>query len=278
MTAPTRGGAATVAARRWDAVRPPLLLGWAAWVLERNVLAYRRMWVAFATGFVEPVLYLFSIGIGLGGLVRMVTTDAGASVPYAQFVAPALLASSAMNGAVFDSTYNVFFKLRYAKTYDAMLATPLTPRNVAVGEIAWCLVRGGVYSALFLIVGAATGVVTTWRSVLALPAAVLIAWAFAAVGMFATSFLRTFADFDLILLVVQPLFLFSATFFPLSVYPDALHGVVQATPLYHGVALVRSIILGESGFGWVGHVAYLLVMGALGLYGTSRRLTRLLLT
>ncbi|MBL8929431.1 MAG: ABC transporter permease [Kineosporiaceae bacterium] len=250
----------------------------AARVIERNVLAYRRLWVAFLTGFAEPVFYLFSLGLGVGALVHSVTTDAGTTVEYATFVAPALLASSAMNGAIFDSTYNVFFKLRYARTYEAMLATPIGPRDLALGEIAWSLIRGAMYSAAFLAVAVAIGAVDSWWGLLALPAAVFIALAFSAVGMFATTFMRSFLDFDFITLAIQPMFLFSATFFPLGTYPDALRLLVQATPLYHGVALERGLMLGEVGWGLLGHVAYLAILGMIGAVGVSRRLARLLLS
>ncbi len=255
-----------------------IALGLAAAVVERNVVAYRRMWVALATGFAEPVLYLFSLGLGLGALVHEVTTEGGARVPYAAFIAPALLASSAMNGAVFDSTYNVFFKLRYAKTYDAMLATPVGPREVAVGEIAWSLIRGGLYATAFLLVAALAGAVRSWWALAALPAAVFIALAFSAIGMFATTFMRSFLDFDYITLAIQPMFLFSATFFPLATYPASMRWVVQATPLYHGVALERSLMLGELGWGLLVHVAYLSVLGVVGGIGAMRRLERLLLS
>jgi len=249
----------------------------AARVVERNVLAYRRLWVAFVTGFGEPVFYLFSLGIGVGALVRTVTTDSGTQVPYAAFVAPALLATSAMNGAVFDSTYNVFFKMHYAHTYDAMLATPVGPRDVAVGEIAWTLIRGGIYAGGFLVVAALVGTVRSWWALLALPAALFVALAFAAIGMFATTFMRSFLDFDYIVLAIQPMFLFSATFFPLSTYPASVRWLVQATPLYHGVVLERALMLGEVDASLLGHLGYLGLLGAVGVIGTGRRLERLLL-
>jgi lipooligosaccharide transport system permease protein len=247
-------------------------------LVERNIMSFRHGWVALVTGFAEPVFYLFSLGIGIGALVRTVTTDSGSVVPYAAFVAPALLAASAMNGAVFDSTYNVFFKLKYAKLYDSVLATPMGPRDIAVGEIAWSLIRGGLYSAAFLVVALLAGAVHSWWALLALPAAVFIGFAFAAVGMFATTFMRSFLDFDYVTLAIQPMFLFSATFFPLATYPGAVQVLVQATPLYHGVALERALMLGEVSAGVLWHVAYLVVLGALGVVGTARRLEKLLLS
>jgi lipooligosaccharide transport system permease protein len=247
-------------------------------LVERNITSFRHGWVALVTGFAEPVFYLFSLGIGIGALVRNVTTDSGMTVTYPQFVAPALLAASAMNGAVMDSTFNVFFKLKYAKVYDAVLATPMGPRDVAVGEISWSLLRGGMYSAAFLVVALLAGAVRSWWALLALPAAVFIGFAFAAVGMFATTFMRSWVDFDYVTLAIQPMFLFSATFFPLTTYPDALQWLVRLTPLYHGVALERALMLGDVGWGVLGHVAYLLVLGAVGVVGAARRLERLLLT
>ena len=120
-------------------------------VVERNTLAYRRMWLAFITGLVEPLLYLLSIGIGVGGLVGKVPGPGGQPIPYDQFVAPGLMAAAAMNGAVLDTTFNFFFKFKYAHTFDAMLATPLEVGDVARGEVAWALIRGSVYSAVFLV-------------------------------------------------------------------------------------------------------------------------------
>ena len=225
----------------------PAGLGLARHVVGRNMTAFRRAWLLLLSGFVEPVFYLFSIGVGLGALVGDVTTDGGMTVPYAAFVAPALLASSAMNGAVADSTYNVFFKLKYQRLYDAMLATPLGPRDVAVGEITWSLMRGALYSAMFLVVALVAGLVQSWWALLAVPAAVLIGLAFGAVGMFATTYMKSWQHFDYVTLAIQPMFLFSATFFPLSTYPPSLQWVVGATPLYQGVALERGADAGGGG-------------------------------
>lgn len=273
-TAPTRGAASRLA----RLLPVPAGAGLARMLVERNATSFRHGWIAIVTGFAEPVFYLFSLGVGIGALVRTVTTDSGAVVTYPVFVAPALLAASAMNGAVMDSTFNVFFKLKYAKLYDSVLATPMGPRDVAVGEISWALLRGGVYSALFLVVALLAGAVRSWWALLALPAAVFIGFAFAAVGMFATTFMRSWVDFDYVTLAIQPMFLFSATFFPLSTYPTALRWMVQATPLYHGVALERALMLGEVGVGVLGHVVYLLALGVVGLVGAARRLERLLLS
>ena len=258
---------------------PPVLLSGrrAGRIIERNALVYRYSWLVIVSGFFEPVFYLLSIGWGIGDLVGT-TTFAGRTVDYTAFAAPALLASSAMNGAIYESTMNIFFKLKEAKTYDAILATPVGVNDVAVGEITWCLMRGAVYSAGFLIVMLVMGLLESWWSVLLLPSAVLIGFAFAATGMAATSHMRSWQDFDMVQLAILPMFLLSATFYPLDVYPGWLQVVVQLTPLYHGVDLLRSLALGAVTLGDLWHVVYLGAMGAAGLLITSRRLSRLLLT
>lgn len=255
-----------------------LALGLGRFVVLRNITAFRRSWLVFASGFLEPVLYLLSIGVGLGALVRTVTTDSGSVVSYASFVAPAMLATAAMNGAIADVTFNVFHKLRYARIYDSMLATPMSPRDIAVGEVTWAVLRGGLYSTGFLLVALVMGFVESWWAALAVPAALLIGAAFAGVGMFATTFMSSWQQFDLIFLVVQPLFLFSSTFFPLSTYPEVLQWVVRATPLYHGVALERALFLGDASLALLGHVGYLVVLALLGMLGAGRRIEKLLLT
>jgi lipooligosaccharide transport system permease protein len=252
--------------------------GRASALVLRSVTASRRAWLAFVSGFFEPVFYLVAMGQGLGALVGPLPGPDGQPIPYAAFIAPGLLAAAAMNGAVFDSTFNVFFKLKYAKLYDSVLSTPLGPRDVAVGEISWALLRGQFYAVAFLVVALAAGLVESWWALLALPAATLIGFAFAAVGMAATTYMRSWVDFDYVQLAILPMFLFSATFFPLSTYPDSLRWVVQATPLYHGVALCRDLMLGEVSAPLLGHVAYFVAMGLAGFLVAGRRLERLLLS
>ncbi|MGJ7440410.1 ABC transporter permease [Aquipuribacter sp. MA13-6] len=246
-------------------------------LVERNMRAYRRAWLLLLSGFVEPVMYLFGLGIGLGSLVGDVTTDSGRTVSYALFVAPALMAASAMNGAVYDSTFNVFFKLRYSRLYDSVLATPLGPRDVATGEIAWALIRGSLYAGAFFLVMALAGLVRTPWALLALPSALLIGWAFASIGMAVTTWMRSWQDLDLVQLAIVPLFLFSATFYPVSTYPEQVAWLVQVSPLYHGVALVRGVMLAEVGPHLLVHVGVLVALGLLGVAVTERRLRTLLL-
>ncbi len=246
-------------------------------LLERNLRVQRRTWWVIVSGFFEPLLYLLSIGVGLGHLVGRLPGPDGRTVAYATFVAPGLLASAAMNGGVVESTFNVYHKLRYARIYDAVLATPLGAGDVAVGELATALLRGTLYSTVFLVAMAALGDVASPWAVLALPAAVLIGFAFAGVGMAVTTFLRSWRDFDLVQLTVLPLFLFSTTFYPLSTYPGWLQVVVSVTPLYQGVALCRGLCLGSPGWALAGHAAYLAALGGAGLLVTARRIRTLLL-
>ncbi len=249
----------------------------ARYVLERNVLVYRHVWIILLSGFVETLLYLFAARVGIGGLVGDIEISPGRTVEYATFVAPALLAAAAMNGALFESTMNIFHKLKYARTYDAMLSTPLQPLDIALGEITWSQVRGSLYAVGYLAVLLVMGLIESPWALLALPAAILIGFAFAAVGMGATSFMRSWQDFDLVNLAILVLFLFSATFFPLSVYPSWLQLLAQLSPLYHGVVLMRGLMLGEIGIYLLAHIAFLGAMTAFGLAVANRRL-KLLLT
>lgn len=246
-------------------------------LVERNVMVYRRTPMVILSGFFEPFFYLLGIGFGIGALVGTVAGPAGDALPYAVFVAPALMAASAMNGAIFDSTFNVFFKLNYERTYDAVLATPLGPGDVALGEVIWALIRGTLYAIGFIAVMAVLGLVASPWAILAIPGAMLIGFAFAAVGMAATTFMRTVQHFDLIFIVTLPLFLFSATFYPLAVYPEPLRAVVQLTPLYHGVHLLRAFTTGALEPSLVLDALYLVGMGLLGLAIVARRLEHLLL-
>jgi len=245
-------------------------------VVERNVAVARQIWLIIVSGFFEPVFYLLSIGIGIGHLVGDVPY-AGAMIPYREFVAPAMLASSAMNGAIFACTFNIYFRLKYQKTYDAIVATPVGVGDIVMGEIGWALIRGLFYSVCFIGVMVALGLVQSWWALLAVPIAVLIGYAFAGMGMAGTSFMRSWKDFDYVTLAIMPLFLFSGTFSPLSAYPSSVRWVVRVTPLYQGVAMERSVVLGHVDGALFAHAIYLAVAGSAGVIIASRRIGRLLL-
>jgi len=255
---------------------PPLGSRRALLLLERNARLYLRHRVLFLTGVLEPLLFLLSIGIGLGGLVGPIKVG-DTEVSYAAFVAPALLATSAMNGAMIDSIFNLFFKLKITHLYDSVLATPLDANDVALGEVGWAVLRGLFYATTFVIIMAALGDVRSWMVVFCLPASVLLSAAFAAVGMAATTHMRSWQDFDMVSLVFMPLFLFSGTFYPISAYPPWLAHIVAVTPLYQGVEINRAFSLGQLHWSLVANAAYLVVLFGLGYGMASRRLNRLLL-
>lgn len=243
-------------------------------MIERHIVAYRRQWMIVFSGFFEPLFYLLSMRAGVGSLVGTVSV-AGRQVPYEAFVAPALMASSAMNGAIFDSTGNVLHRLKYARLYDAALATPLSPADVATGEIGWALIRGQVYASGFLAVMAAMGLVHSWWSLMALPACAVIGFAFASIGFLGTTYMRGWQDMDIVTTATMPLFLFSATFFPLSAY-GSWSWVVQVSPLYHGVALVRGACAGVFNASMLAHLAVLGAVSLVALVLAARRLDILL--
>ncbi len=247
-------------------------------VVQRGLIAARSSsWAIVLSGFFEPVFYLASMGIGLGALIGDVQTSQGVEVSYAAFIAPALLAVSAMNGAVYDSTWNVFFKLNYGKLYEGMLSTSLGPLDVALGEILYALLRGLLYACGFMIIMQVLGLNLAPTALLALPAVMLIAFGFASLGMAITSYMKTFQQMDWINFVMLPMFLFSATFYPITVYPEWVQYIVMSLPLWHGVELVRGLTTGILSADMLWHVLYYLGMIAVGLVFTTKRLRVLFL-
>ena len=226
--------------------------------------------LVIASGFFEPVFYLLSMGIGLGSIVGSIDVN-GTPVAYGAFIAPALLAVSAMNGAIYDSTWNVFFKLNFGKLYQTMLQTSLGPVDVAVGEITLALMRGGMYAVGFLIVMQIMGLVMSPWALLAIPAVLLIAAGFAAVGMAFTSYMKTFQQMDWLPMFFLPMFMFSATFYPITIYPPAIQVMVECFPLWHGVEMIRELTTGIITPMMFVHVAYSLVMVGVGVSVVSRR-------
>ncbi|MEV7013967.1 ABC transporter permease [Streptosporangium sp. NPDC051022] len=246
-------------------------------VVSRNVGALRSgpsYWLVLVSGFFEPLLYLLSIGVGVGALVGDLRLPGGRVVDYAVFVAPAMLAVSAMSGALAETTFNFFFKMKYSKTFEAILATPVRPFEIAVGELAWAMVRSSVYTGAFLVVMVALGLVQVGWALAAFPATLLVGVAFGGAGMAISTVMRGWQDFDMLNTGQFALFLFSGTFSPVQDYPPVLATVVEVTPLYHAVELVRGLAIGEPGWGSLGHAAYLLVMAVVGLVFAARRVER----
>jgi lipooligosaccharide transport system permease protein len=251
----------------------------AAAVTGRNVTAFRAggaYWWLVISGIAEPLLYLFAIGWGVGALVGDMALPDGRVVSYLTFLAPALLAAAAMNGAIAESTMNFFAKMKFAKLYDSVLNTPVTPLEIAFGELGWAMMRGSMYSAAFLGLMAVMGVTTPALALIALPAALLVGFAFGAIGLALATIMRTWQDFDYMGVVQFALFLFSGTFVPVSSYPVAMQVIVQVTPLYHGVELVRGITLDMLSWSLAWNVLYLVVVTLAGLAFSARRMRTLL--
>lgn len=247
-------------------------------VIERGFkVVFAQNWIIIVSGFFEPLLYLFAMGYGLGDMIGTVQGPGGVEIPYIQFIAPALLASSAMNGAIYDSTWNVFFKMRIAKLYQAMVSTSLGPMDVAIGEIFMALFRGLLYALGFMGVLYGLGIVSGWLPLLMIPAALLVAFGFASFGMGITSFMKTFQQMDLINFVMLPMFMLSGTLFPVEILPGVLQGFVYAMPLWHGIELMRQLAAGVFTAMTPVHVGYFLVMVVLGLWFTTTRLRELFL-
>jgi lipooligosaccharide transport system permease protein len=262
-------------------ISPPLALTRPTNIVSRNMLVYKRSAMVIVSGFFEPLFYLFSMGFGVGSLIGNVPLGNGTSVSYAVFVAPALLASAAMNGAIYETSNNFFYKLKYAKLYDAIISTPMSLTDVARGEVMWALMRGGLYALGFVIVigilgVAGLGLITSPIGLLAFPAAAIVGFAFAGAGLAATTFVRKWRDFDYLQLAIMPMFLFSGTFYPIDAFPPAIQTFIQVTPLYRGVHLIRALTTGTLDATLLIDVAYLIAMGTIGLAITSRRLGKLL--
>jgi lipooligosaccharide transport system permease protein len=249
----------------------------AASVTERNIATLKpAYWGVVISGFLEPVLYLLSIGVGVGALVGELPLPDGRVVPYAVFVAPAMLAASAMTGALSETTFNFFAKMKYIKLYDGILATPVRPFEIALGELAWAMIRGNVYAAAFLALMVLMELTSVGRALAAFPATVLVGFAFGAVGMALSTFMRSWQDFDLMSSAQFTLFLFSGTFVPAQAYPAWLRWLVEVTPLYRSVDLIRGISTGSVGWLQVLDVLYLLALLAVGLLIAGRRMGKLL--
>jgi lipooligosaccharide transport system permease protein len=238
------------------------------WVLRRD-----RPWTLIVNGVFEPFLYLMSIGFGIGQLI----TSGPTGSTYAAFVAPALFASSAMNAAFNETIDSFWYRLRFAGVYQAMVTTPMTVGDIAVGEVASAVLRGTVASTCFLAVIAALRLVHSWWALLAAPATLLISFAFAGGGMAVSTWLRDFSDHQYVQLVMLPMFLFATTFYPLSVYPTPLRWVVVCLPLYQSTELLRALCLGRPGPSLAIAAVYLAGLGLVGVVVARRRLHRLLL-
>jgi len=246
-------------------------------VWQRNWLVYKRLWHrSLAFGFLQPVMFLTAMGLGIGALIGTQDLAAFGGVEYIDWLGPGLLAAMAMQTATFESTYPIMNKIMWGRNYEAMLSTPVGIRSILFGELAWAAFRIGSLAAVFLVVLVLFGIVRTPLAILAVPFAMLIGTAFAACLIAFTATQKNDVGFSAIFrFVINPLFLFSGTFFPLTQLPDFAYAVAWATPLFHGVELIRGAILDQlNPLTAPLHLAYLLVMFGIGAWFAERNLTR----
>jgi len=247
-------------------------------VWQRNLLVYRRTWkINFLPPLLEPLFYLLAFGVGLAALVGSVSYR-GAEVSYVAFIAPALIAVNIMNSAFFENTYASFVRMYYQKTFDAMLATPLTLPEIITGEILWGATRALIGTALMMAVISAFGLLRYPHALLLLPLALIGGLAFGAVGMLFTAVVPNIETFNLpVFLFVTPMFLFSGTFFPLETLPRWAQLLAQLLPLTHLAGLARALAFGRLDAEGVLAAGYLLLFAAVCFPLALRRMERRLI-
>jgi lipooligosaccharide transport system permease protein len=243
-------------------------------VLEYNARVYRQTWRGgLTTMFLSPVLYLAAMGFGVGRFVDAAGTaeEVLGGVPYAEWLAPGLMAAQAMQVGAFAVTYTIMGRIRWNRVYQGMLATPVSIPGIVVGELGWVAIRLALAGSVFLAVMTVFGLATAPSAILAVPAAVLTGLAFAAPVIAFTATQRNDQGFNAIFRFgITPLFIFSGTFFPIEQLPELLRLIAYVTPLWHGVDLIRSLVLGtaEPALAAV-HVAVLAGFGLAGLAAAS---------
>jgi lipooligosaccharide transport system permease protein len=265
------GALATAWERIWRARR----------LVERNIMVYRHQWIIIVSGVFEPIFYMIGIGLGIGGIVGEIPPEyvgGRTDVSYLAYVAPALVATAAMNGAVFETIFNVFFKLNYAKTYEGVLATPMGITEIALGEMMWALMRAALYAVAMFVIMLVAGLILSPWGLLMVPAALLVAAAFSAAGLAGTSYLRTVNDFDVPMgLIVMPMFLFSGTFFPFGIYPEPIQWLMQVNPLYHSISLIRGLSTGLVGLAQLWDFVFLAVFFGICMWIAMRQMEKKLI-
>ncbi|HEX3617605.1 MAG TPA: ABC transporter permease [Solirubrobacteraceae bacterium] len=243
-------------------------------LVERNALIYRRSLTPVLSSILEPVLYLLSIGFGVGALVGKVY---GIDVRYVDYVAPGILATTAMNAAFNQTSFAIFMRIKNDRAYDAIVPTPLSIADITLGEVASAVLSGVFASCGFVLVMLVLGLVVSPAILIAIPCSLLVGYGFASAGIAVMTFLRDFPDFQLVQLVMLPMFLFATTFYPLSVYPSWVRPLIEVLPLYQSIQLLRDPALGTFHWGMLVAALYLLVFGSVALAVATRRLGRKLL-
>src|SRR5690349_23025971 len=253
-------------------------------VVESRALEYRRTFRAsLFSSFLNPVLFLVAMGVGLGTYVDRsgAGSQALGGLSYLQFLAPGLLAATTMQAAAFESTFPIMAGLNWQKIFHAMYATPIGPRDIVVGNLAWIAIRLTAIAAIFVVVMTLFGAAASPLIVLAIPAAVLTGMAFATPIVAFSATQRTPDKFNAIFRFgITPLFLFSGTFFPISNLPAAIQPIAWLSPLWHGVELTRGLALGTitaDPLRAVVHVAILVAIFLAGILWANRTVERRLI-
>jgi len=249
-------------------------------VLEHHLIVYRRTWKgSLFTSFVSPILFLAAMGFGLGSLISRGPLRTVDGLTYVAFIAPGLLAATAMQSAYVETTYPIMVRIQWERTYEGMLATPIRILEVLVGEFGWLVFRLALGSVAFFLVMLLFGTVHSGLAVLAILVAVLTGLAFAAPIFAWTATRRTDLSFALIgRFLITPLFLLGGVFFPIHQLPQLVQGIAWLTPLAHGVALARSLSVGVLTPAAALHLAVLLVYAAVGIGAARITLQRRLVT
>lgn len=223
-------------------------------VFYRNLRVFRKTWVAnIMFNFVEPVLYLWAIGVGLGAFVAQI-----GGLTYIEFLAPALIASSAMFSTTYEMTYGSFTRMGYQKTFHGMVATPVSMDDVVMGEIIYGTFKGVLYGMVFFLVVALFGVVKSpWALLIPVPLALMV-MVFSILSLIWTSIAPNYDSFGYFFtLFISPMFLFSGVFFPVDSLPAGLRFLPWLTPLYHAVEVIRPMVLGKVTWSVLGNLGWL---------------------
>src|SRR5262245_47332461 len=236
-------------------------------MVQRNALVYRRVWRGSVfSSFLQPTLFLVAMGLGLGAMIDASGSVLPGGVGYAEFLAPGLLAATAMQAASFESAWPLLGKMMWHRNYEAVIATPMRVGDLVIGELMWIAVRSTTIAVAFVLVMTAFGIPRSPRVLLAIPAAVLTGLAFAAPIMAFTATLKEANWFNVLFrFVITPLFLFSGVFVPVSRLPEPVARAAWTTPLFHGVELVRGFTLDAVPPSWPLHVGYLVGLIAVGV-------------
>ncbi len=252
----------------FDAVR-------AIWVRGVQAEGRQNLWLALA-GFCEPIYYLVALGLGVGALIGD-TWSSGSRGPYLYYIAPGLLAVSVMNGALYVCMNNAFLRIRYTGVYNALLSGPVGSVELVLGEVAVGVTRSGIYAAGFVAIGCGlSSFASVGGAVLSLPVCLIVGMAFGAVGLAIAFIVPSQQHLAMVRLAMLPLVLFSGAMYPISVLPEWLQMVIVSLPLWHGVELLRAVLMLQFGGVWL-HLVYFVVMALLGLWVAERRVRARLL-